>query len=236
MMSEAEGPGAEQGAPPSEWTPIARVEAPLREQVVAALRGAILDSQLRPGERLVERELIERLGVSRTTVREAIRVLASEGIVTVVPQKGARVASPSREDAADLYEVRAALESLVVRRFVERADDGQIRRLYATIDDYDRVVADTGDIRRALHAKDDFYAVLVEGAGSPPLQQLLESIQARVRVLRVTSMSHPGRLTAISKEMREIVDAIADRNPDRAARLCGEHIAMAARTALAELA
>ncbi|WP_308797560.1 GntR family transcriptional regulator [Agromyces silvae] len=215
--------------------PIARVAAPLREQVIAALRAAILESELKPGQRLVERELIERLGVSRTTVREAIRELASEGLVTVVPQKGARVSSPSYEDAADLYEVRAALESLVVRRFVERADDAQVAELYGTVDDYDRIARETGDIRAALRAKDEFYAVLVKGAASPPLQQLLEAIQARVRVLRVTSMSHPGRLRAITVEMRDIVDAIAARNADRAARLCGEHIAMAARTALSEL-
>src|SRR6188768_4396301 len=97
--------------------PVDRVAAPLREQVIGALRAAILDFRLAPGQRLVERELIEQLGVSRTTVREALRELTSEGLVTVVPQKGAVVATPTLEDAIDLYDVRAALESLVVQRF-----------------------------------------------------------------------------------------------------------------------
>src|SRR5262245_10208805 len=101
-------------SPPAEpsWTvePVGRVAAPLREKVVVALRQAIMDFQLKPGQRLVEREIIERLGVSRTTVREALRELASEGLVTVVPQKGAVVSTPTLDAAEDLYEVRASLE------------------------------------------------------------------------------------------------------------------------------
>ena len=72
-----------------------RIAAPLREQVIAALRQAILDFQLKPGQRLVERELIEQLGVSRTTIREALRELTAEGLITVIPQKGAIVSAPS---------------------------------------------------------------------------------------------------------------------------------------------
>lgn len=95
--------------------PVGRVAAPLREQVIEALRAAILEFGLTPGQRLVERELIEQLGVSRTTVREALRELTSEGLVTVVPQCGAIVSSPSPSEAEELYEARVALESLVVR-------------------------------------------------------------------------------------------------------------------------
>src|ERR1700710_663202 len=118
------------------WTaePMGRIAAPLREQVIAALRQAILDFQLQPGQRLVERELIEQLGVSRTTIREALRELTSEGLVTVVPPKGAGGATPTLDDAIDLYEVRAALESLVVQRFVERASDAQVDRLEAAVE------------------------------------------------------------------------------------------------------
>src|SRR5690242_3051163 len=96
---------------------IGRVAAPLREQVLEALRNAILNFDLKPGERLVERELIERIGVSRTTIREVLRELTAEGLVMVIPQKGAVVYAPSAEEAKDLYAVRAALEALAVRRF-----------------------------------------------------------------------------------------------------------------------
>jgi DNA-binding transcriptional regulator YhcF (GntR family) len=115
-------------------SPIGRVAAPVKEQVLNAIRDAILDFRLKPGERLIEREIIEQMGVSRATVREAISVLASEGLVTIVPQKGARVTAPTPEDAADLYEIRASLESMVVRRFVDRASDAEVEHLAATVE------------------------------------------------------------------------------------------------------
>ena len=215
--------------------PLGRVAAPLREQVTASLRQAILDFSLKPGQRLVERELIERLGVSRTTIREAIRELSAEGIVTVVPQKGAIVTAPSLEDAIDLYEIRASLESLVVQRFVERASEEQVARLIATVDDLAAVSTPDTSILEVLQAKDRFYAVLIEGARSAAMQQLLESIQARVQVLRATSLSEPGRPLEVVDELRGIVNAIAARDAELASRRCASHIRQASGTALAHL-
>lgn len=216
------------------WTakPVGRVAAPLREQVLTALRQAILDFELKPGQRLVERELMEQLAVSRTTVREALRELTSEGLVTVVPQRGAVVATPSLDDAVDLYEVRAALESLVVQRFVERASDDQVRRLDAAVQGFQDASIRTADIRQILAAKDLFYVVLIEGAQSSALQQLLEGIQARVQVLRATSLSEEGRTFAAVRELRAVVDAIKERDAPLAARLTADHIRSAAATAL----
>jgi len=219
------------------WTaePVGRVAAPLREQVISALRKAILDFHLKPGQRLVERELVEQLGVSRTTVREALRELTSEGLVTVVPQKGAVVATPTLEDAVDLYEVRAALESLVVTRFVERASDQQVVRLQEAVERFHDATIRTADIRQILQAKDLFYTVLIEGAASSALQQLLEGIQARVQILRATSLSEEGRTFAAVRELRAVVDAIAKRDAPLAARLTADHICAAAETALAHM-
>jgi DNA-binding GntR family transcriptional regulator len=200
--------------------------------VITALRQAILDFNLKPGQRLVERELIEQLGVSRTTIREALRELTSEGLVTVVPQKGAVVATPTLEDAIDLYEVRAALESLVVTRFVERATDAQVERLQAAVERFHDETIRTADIRQILAAKDLFYVVLIEGAASTALQQLLEGIQARVQVLRATSLSEEGRTFAAVRELRAVAEAIAARDAPLAARLTAEHIRAAAETAL----
>lgn len=216
-------------------SPVGRLAAPVKEQVVNAIRDAILDFKLRPGDRLVEREIIESMEVSRATVREAISVLASEGLVTVVPQKGAHVTAPSLEDAEDLYEVRASLESLVVRRFIDRASDEDVARLVGTVDRMADRLDEPPTILDFLKAKDEFYDVLLAGARSSSLTQLLGSIQARVRLLRVSSLSTADRLPQVVIEMREIVDAIAARNPDRAARLMAEHIHMASRLALRTL-
>ncbi|TAJ50300.1 MAG: GntR family transcriptional regulator [Herbiconiux sp.] len=215
--------------------PVGRVAAPLREQVTDSIRQAILDFSLQPGQRLVERELMERLEVSRTTIREAIRELSAEGLVTVVPQKGAIVTAPSLEDAVDLYEVRASLESLVVQRFVERATDDQVVRLAGAVDYLESVTTATTAIREVLRAKDRFYVVLIEGARSAALQQLLESIQARVQVLRATSLSESGRPLEVVRELRAIVDAVARRDAPAASALCAIHIRSASVTALAHL-
>ncbi|HEU0256469.1 MAG TPA: GntR family transcriptional regulator [Microbacteriaceae bacterium] len=216
--------------------PIGRVAAPLREQVIEMMRDAILNFQLQPGQRLIERELIEHFGVSRTTIREALRDLASKGLVTVIPQKGAIVAAPSAEEAADLYDVRAHLESLAVERFVGRATAEQVARLRGAVDELGRIAkTDPSDTQGLLHAKDDFYATLIEGAGSKVLEQLLASLQARVRVLRATSLHASGRPAESARELRAVMDAIERSDADTAAQLCERHIQNAATTALQAL-
>lgn len=213
---------------------IGRVAAPLREQVVTVVRDAILGFRLQPGQRLIERELVEQLGVSRTTVREVLRQLEVEGLVTVVPQRGAVVTALSEEDAADLYEMRACLESLAVQRFVQRATAEQVRALRAAVTEIERSSSSLDPLEQ-LRAKDEFYRVLFTGSASEPLQQTLAGLQARVRLLRATSLSEPGRSSRAAAELRAVVDAVEAGDADAAANACALHIHNAARTALARL-
>jgi DNA-binding GntR family transcriptional regulator len=222
----------------STWTVPAvagRTAAPLRAQAVEVLRHAIISLNLAEGDRLVERELIERLGVSRTTVREALRELESEGLVEVIPQRGAVVATVSPSDAQDLYDARVAIEALLVRRFVERADEDTVAALVRAVDAYAEVADDGHEITEMLAAKDEFYAVLIHGAHASALSQLLMSLQGRVRVLRARSLAQPGRPPESAKELHELARAIADRDADRAAELCSSHVRTAAHTGLASL-
>ncbi|HZZ47137.1 MAG TPA: GntR family transcriptional regulator [Pseudonocardia sp.] len=215
---------------------IGRVAAPLREQVVEALRNAILNFELQPGQRLVERELIEQTGVSRPTIREVLRELTAEGLVVTVPQKGAMVYRPSPDEARDLYAVRGALEALTVRRFIERASAEQHDRLAATVGRLETDVAASADMPELLRSKDLFYEALLAGAASPTVEQILAGVQARVRLMRATSMSQPGRPARMATEMRALVDAIGARDVELATRLCTEHLEHAAATGLAALA
>ena len=214
---------------------VGRIAAPLREQVIDGLRTAILEFELQPGQRLVERELIEQTGVSRATIREALRELTAEGLVVTVPQKGAMVYKPSADEARDLYAVRASLEVLTVRRFVERASAAHHDRLRATVTTLEQYVAEGAGMHRLLRAKDLFYAELLAGAASPTIEQILAGVQARVRLLRATSMSQPGRAAQMAVEMRALVDAITARDAELASRLCVEHLEHAAATGLAAL-
>jgi DNA-binding GntR family transcriptional regulator len=212
---------------------VSRVAAPLRQQTLDILRDAILDFRLRPGQRLVERELIELMGVSRTTIREVLRELAAEGLVTTIPQRGAIVVNTTAEGAQDLYEVRAALESLAARRFVEHAGDEQLAGLRAAVAEFGRLAgAPAPDIRAMLQAKDRFYAVLIEGSGNGAIEAVLSSVQARVRALRAISLSQPGRPAAALSELEELLAAIEARDADAAARSAARHLEHAAQIGL----
>jgi DNA-binding GntR family transcriptional regulator len=216
-------------------SPIGRVAAPLRDQVLEVVRQGILDFQLRPGQRLIERELIEQLGVSRATIREVVARLVAEGLVTVIPQRGAIVSVLSIEEATDIYEMRVALEALAVRRFVERATPEQVADIRAACEQLESVPID-GDDRERLAAKDAFYAVLFQGAASPPLTQTLTILQSRVRLLRWTSLSAPGRPEETVREIRAIVTAIEAKDGDAAAEASAVHVRNAAATAIARMA
>jgi DNA-binding GntR family transcriptional regulator len=207
----------------------------LREQVLDVMRQAIVELRLPPGHRLIERELVEQIGVSRTTVREALRQLSAEGLVTTIPQKGAIVAVPSPEEAAELYEVRASLEALAAGRFVRYASDSQVGALRNALTEIEEVTHDGGDVRAMRRAKDRFYDVLLKGTGSTSIYSILGGLQARVSVLRTTSLSQPGRPARAVAEIRAIVEAIEARDAEAAAQACARHVEQAAQAGLAAL-
>jgi DNA-binding GntR family transcriptional regulator len=206
---------------------VERIAAPLRERVLDLLRREIVELRLRPGQRLVERELVERVGVSRTTIREVLLQLAAEGLVTMIPQKGAIVAAPSEKEASELYEVRALLEGAAAREFAENASAAHIaafRQAFAAIERSD------DDPLAMVQAKDSLYHVLFEGAGNATIKAILESLQARIAVLRVVTMSAPDRPRQSVEEIRAIVEAAERRDAEAAAAAAAFHVRQAAQT------
>jgi DNA-binding GntR family transcriptional regulator len=202
--------------------------------VLDVLRQEIAEMRLLPGQRLVERDLIERIGVSRTTIREALRELAAEGLVKTIPQKGAIVAVPSAREAAEVYEVRALLEGLAARQFAQRASDDAIRALRAAFAEIQRC-AEHGDARVMLQAKNRFYEVLFDGAKNSTIRSLLGALHSRVTVLRATSLAAQGRPGQSVTEIGAIVEAIERRDADAAERASAHHVRQAARTVFARL-
>jgi DNA-binding GntR family transcriptional regulator len=213
---------------------VSRVAAPVREQVLELLRKEIVEMRLRPGQRLVERELIDSFGVSRTTIREALRGLAAEGLVTTIPQKGAIVAIPSAKAAAEVYEVRALLEGAAAREFVTHASDVQVRTLRRALVALEQSQDET-DPRVMLQAKNRFYEVLFDGADNATIRSILEGLQARVAVLRATSLTAPGRPRQSVVEISAIVEAIENRDADAAAAAASFHVRQASEALFAQL-
>jgi GntR family transcriptional regulator, trigonelline degradation regulator len=205
--------------------------ASLRELVAERIRAEIIAGRFTPGHRLIERELCESLGVSRTSVREALRELETEGLVTSLPNRGPIVSIVSLETAESIYQVRTLLEGLAARLFAERANDGQIKDLENAVDALD-VVYRNFSAGSFIAAKANFYRVLLDGAGNEIASTMLKAIHTRVSQLRATSLSNPERAQASMSEIRSLLTAIKKRDADAAWSCCVQHIENAAKTAL----
>ncbi|ABB16185.1 MULTISPECIES: GntR family transcriptional regulator [Carboxydothermus] len=196
---------------------------PLRELVFETLREAIINGVLKPGERLMEVQLAEELGVSRTPVREAIRKLELEGFVVMIPRKGAYVAGISLKDVADVFEVRAALESLAAGLAAERITDEEIEELERVLVQQ-QSLAESDRLEDIIRADTDFHEVLYRASRNERLIQIVSHLREQIQRFRTASLSQPGRLRLALEEHKEIVEAIAERNVEKAQALAREHI------------
>lgn len=205
--------------------------APVRVQAAEAIRSEIIGGKLPAGSRLIERELSESLGVSRNTVREALRQLEAEGFLEIRPNRGPVVAILAPEAAMQLYEVREALECMAVKLFTVRATDDQLNRLLQAFTHFANAV-EAGDTPEIVSAKDDFYDLLYAGGKNEQLHAQARSMYGRLATLRLQSLSSPGRPAASLTEMRQVLQAMQSRDAERAAELWREHIHLAANAAL----
>lgn len=218
---------------------IRRSAAPLRHQVLDYLRQAIISGRLAPGSRLVERELIEMMDVSRTVIREALRQLESEGLVATIANKGPVVRNLSASEAKDLYAIREVLVGLAARLFVVNAKPNQIESLRLALDEVTRCYT-AGDPAKIIEAKNSFYDALVMGAGSESLSSMLSILHARISRWRALGLTHPKRSPKRSREsvnsLRAMFAAIKARKPSQAEQLAREETAQAAAEVMRLLA
>jgi DNA-binding GntR family transcriptional regulator len=218
---------------------VPRTAAPLRQQVEGVLRRAIIDGRLAPLRRLTERELMEMTGVSRTLVREALRQLESDGLIAVVPNKGAIVRELTIAEGTELYAIRGVLEGLAARLFVDHASEEKLAELVrvteTVIDAYHR-----DDHRRVLETKNRLYDVLAEGAGSETLSAMLNGLRARIWRWRALGITHPQRAPQRAREavrdLRNVCAALRRRDADAAERAARDQASHGAASALRLLA
>lgn len=213
-------------------TPTSLEASLLRDQVCKRLRDAIITMELKPGERLVERELSLSTGVSRATIREALRELASEGLVTVLPQRGVVVRVPTLKEAEELYELRSVIEGLAGRRFAQRASDEQVRELREAHLALAAAHRSHQDITEILARKAEFYDVLFAGADSPTMETIAVGLRTRVNVMRHLSLGTPGREEESVREIEAITDAVEQRDADASERACIAHVQRACEVAM----
>lgn len=196
---------------------------PLRDIVFEALREAIIEGRLPPGERLMEIQLAEQLGVSRTPVREAIRKLELEGFVVMIPRKGAYVADISIKDISEVFEIRRALEGLAAQLAAQRIKDEQLENLERLLVRIAETIENM-DLDRCIELDTRFHEVLYAASGNERLQYMVNHLREQIQRCRAQSLAHPGRMRQALEEHRAIVEAIASRDAELAHSLAEEHI------------
>ena len=196
---------------------------PLRDVVFNTLRQAILRGELAPGERLMEIQLAERLGVSRTPIREAIRKLELEGLVLMIPRKGAEVARISEKSLRDVLEVRRSLEELATELACQRMDEEQISELEQARDAFAAAVA-SGDILEMAECDEKFHDVIFYGTGNSRLVQILNNLREQMYRYRLEYIKDEDKRQILLLEHENIVKAIRARHVAEAREAMREHI------------
>lgn len=198
---------------------------PLREIVFESMREAILSGILEPGERLMEIQLAEEMGVSRTPVREAIRKLELENFVVMIPRKGAYVAGVSSKDVADVFEIRSALEGLAAGLAAERITEDELEQMERAL----LYRSSDGESNLELYVKSDtdFHALVYKASRNERLIQILANLREQIQRFRSTSLAVPGRNKLALEEHRMIVEALRNHNSEEAQALAMAHIVTA---------
>ncbi|MDO4396298.1 MAG: GntR family transcriptional regulator [Clostridia bacterium] len=195
---------------------------PLRELVYEELKKQILTGKIAPGTRMMEVDLAEEMGVSRTPIREAIRKLEKEGLVIIEPRRGAYASSLSVKDMVDTLEVRENLEGFAAALAAERMSDDQINELLHLADDYADAV-NANDPIRVLNMDEVFHNYIYKCSENDTLIKLGELVQERAQRFRYLYYDKLGRYQNMPLEHREIATSIASRNAQKAKELSEGH-------------
>jgi len=204
-----------------EPTPIR--QSSLHEEVAARLRSMVFDRQLAPGQWIDELALARDWQISRTPLREALKVLAAEGLVVPVPRQGCKVAEMSEEDADELLPVMALLEGRCAYEAVRKATDAGVRtlqRLHAELEKH----AAAKNIEGYYRANHEFHSTVQALAGNRWLDRATGDLRRFVRLLRGRQLNWPGRIEASINEHRVLLDAIVQRDAARAERVMHDHL------------
>ena len=196
---------------------------PLRDVVFNTLRQGILTGELKPGERLMEIHLANKLGVSRTPIREAIRKLELEGLVTMIPRRGAEVAQITEKSLRDVLEVRRALDALSVELACDRINDEELAALGKACESFEKAVS-TGDPKKIAQADVEFHNIIVKAAGNTRLVQLINNLSEQMYRYRFEYIKDTSQHQNLIEEHRIIYQSIVNKQEGTAAQAARTHI------------
>lgn len=196
---------------------------PLRDVVFNTLRQAILKGELEPGERLMEIQLADRLGVSRTPIREAIRKLELEGLVLMIPRKGAEVAKISEKSLRDVLEIRRALDALAIELCIERMTEADIQSLREAQQEFCKSV-ESGEAMVIAESDEHFHDVIYNSTNNPRLVQMLNNLREQMYRYRLEYIKDAEKHQILVQEHDQILKTISERDVAGAKAAIREHV------------
>jgi len=196
---------------------------PLRDVVFNTLRQAILRGELKPGERLMEIQLANKLGVSRTPIREAIRKLELEGLVLMIPRRGAEVAEITEKNLMDVLEVRKALEELAAGLACERISKEQIQELKVAAREFEESLK-SEDITKIAEADVRFHDIIFYATNNQRLITLLNNLREQMYRFRIEYLKHKEYHAQLLAEHERMIELIEKKDKDEVCEVMGKHI------------
>lgn len=196
---------------------------PLRDVVYNTLREAILKGDLKPGERLMELHLANKLGVSRTPIREAIHMLELEGLAVTLPRKGAQVAKMTEKDLQDVLEIRDALDALAVVVACERMDDAGLEALTKAMNDFEIAITN-GETRTIVEADEAFHDVIYGMTKNPKLETIVGNMREQMYRYRYEYIKDSLVYQQLITEHKAIVDGLKRRDSEYLKKIMHTHL------------
>lgn len=196
---------------------------PLRDVVFQTLREAILKGDLKPGERLMEIQLSNRLGVSRTPIREAIRMLEQEGLAVTIPRKGAQVAKMTEKDMEDVLQIREVLDELAASIACEQITEDELAKLRETMQEFEESTT-TADVSRIAAADVRFHDIIYRATGNPRLENILNNLREQMYRYRVEYLKDEKSYPVLVQEHRRIIEGLTQRNKEMVSAAMQTHV------------
>lgn len=196
---------------------------PLRDVVFHTLREAILRGELKPGERLMELQLAAKLGVSRTPIREAIRMLEQEGLAVTIPRKGAEVAKMTEKDMEDVLQVREALDELAATIACEQMTAEQLEVLKSTMREFEEYTK-TGNVKKIAEADVKFHDIIYQATGNPKLVNILSNLREQMYRYRIEYLKDEKNYPVLIREHSEIVEGLMAKDKTKVTAAMHRHV------------
>ena len=196
---------------------------PLRDVVFHTLREAILKGELKPGERLMELQLAAKLGVSRTPIREAIRMLELEGLAVTVPRKGAEVAKMTEKDMEDVLQIRRALDELAVGLACDNMTEERLAELHEALIRFEESI-ETGDVKQIAQKDIEFHEVIYQTADNTKLVNLLNNLREQMYRYRVEYLKNDDVYPVLIEEHKKIYEGLKHKDKKMVVELVGCHV------------